>query len=145
MLMPGLASYARLQTGVLPIRALYAVPSLRCHKRCFTSSPRRRKDDIGEQTTQRVLHDGRTPQQGVKPENVTAQPSSQAVAATSKPDPLLGEQKVTNKEQRTADWAIIKDMVQYLWPKNDFNTKFRVGLSVALLIGAKVRNSLSFI
>lgn len=36
------------------------------------------------------------------------------------------------------DWAIMKDMVQYLWPKNDFNTRFRVSLSLGLLIGAKV-------
>ena len=42
------------------------------------------------------------------------------------------------KEQRKADWAIIKDMVRYLWPKDDFGTRFRVSLSVALLVGAKV-------
>lgn len=53
-------------------------------------------------------------------------------------DPLLAEQTVSNKEQRKADWAIIKDMSRYLWPKNDFKTKFRVGLSVGLLVGAKV-------
>ena len=53
-------------------------------------------------------------------------------------DPLLAEQTVSNKEQRKADWAIIKDMAHYLWPKDDFGTRFRVGLSVALLVGAKV-------
>ena len=30
---------------------------------------------------------------------------------------LLGEQKVSNKEQRKADWAILKEMAKYLWPK----------------------------
>ncbi|KAK4613445.1 Iron-sulfur clusters transporter atm1, mitochondrial [Fulvia fulva] len=55
-------------------------------------------------------------------------------------DPLLAEQTVSNKEQRKADWAIIKDMAHYLWPKNDFNTRFRVGLSVGLLVGAKALN-----
>ena len=32
-------------------------------------------------------------------------------------DNLLGEQKVSNKEQRKADWAILKEMAKYLWPK----------------------------
>lgn len=32
-------------------------------------------------------------------------------------DSLLSEQTVSNKEQRKADWAIIKEMAQYLWPK----------------------------
>ena len=34
-----------------------------------------------------------------------------------KTDFLLGEQKVSNKEQRKADWAILKEMSKYLWPK----------------------------
>ena len=53
-------------------------------------------------------------------------------------DPLLAEQTVSNKEQRKADWAIIKEMSKYLWPKDNLGTKFRVGASVGLLIGAKV-------
>ena len=53
-------------------------------------------------------------------------------------DPLLQEQTKSNKEQRKADWAIIKEMSKYLWPKDNMGTKFRVGASVALLIGAKV-------
>jgi ABC transporter ATM len=50
----------------------------------------------------------------------------------------LAEQTVSNAAQRKMDWAIMKDMVQYLWPKNDFNTRFRVSLSLGLLVGAKV-------
>ena len=34
-----------------------------------------------------------------------------------KPDSLLAEQTVSNKEQRKADWAIMKEMSRYLWPK----------------------------
>lgn len=34
-----------------------------------------------------------------------------------KTDPLLSEQTVSNKEQRKADWAIMKEMSRYLWPK----------------------------
>ncbi|KAI9840707.1 MAG: Iron-sulfur clusters transporter atm1, mitochondrial [Thelocarpon superellum] len=55
-------------------------------------------------------------------------------------DPLLGDQLVSNKEQRKADWAIIKEMTQYLWPKDNMGTKLRVGLSLGLLVGAKVLN-----
>lgn len=47
---------------------------------------------------------------------------------------------MTNKEQRKADWAIIKEMSHYLWPKDNLGTRFRVGLSVALLVGAKLLN-----
>jgi len=32
-------------------------------------------------------------------------------------DPLLTEKTVSDKEQRKADWAIIKEMSRYLWPK----------------------------
>lgn len=60
---------------------------------------------------------------------------------TPKPaaDPLAALDK-TAQEQRKADWAIIKEMSQYLWPKDSFNTKLRVGLAVGLLVGAKVLN-----
>lgn len=34
-----------------------------------------------------------------------------------KTDGLLSEQTVSNKEQRKADWAIMKEMARYLWPK----------------------------
>jgi len=71
----------------------------------------------------------------VKPESVKAE---KAAEPATRNDPLLAEQTVSNKQQRKADWAIIKDMVQYLWPKDDFGTRFRVGLSVGLLVGAKV-------
>lgn len=81
----------------------------------------------------------------VKPHAVSgaAVPSNPATAIGKSPipsakQPLLAEQTVTNKEQRQADWAIIKDMAHYLWPKNDLGTRFRVGLSLALLVGAKV-------
>lgn len=54
-------------------------------------------------------------------------------------DPLALKDK-SDKEQRKADWAIMREMVQYLWPKNDVGARARVGLSVALLLGAKVLN-----
>ncbi|KAL6806721.1 P-loop containing nucleoside triphosphate hydrolase protein [Trichoderma sp. SZMC 28013] len=54
-------------------------------------------------------------------------------------DPLASVDKSAT-EQRKADWAIMKEMSRYLWPKGDVGTKVRVGLAVALLIGAKVLN-----
>jgi ABC transporter ATM len=43
-------------------------------------------------------------------------PSSKSNGAPRAPD-LLIEQTVSNKEQRKADWAIMKEMSRYLWPK----------------------------
>lgn len=54
-------------------------------------------------------------------------------------DPLAPIDK-TAQEQRKADWAIIREMSQYLWPKDSISTKLRVGLAVSLLVGAKVLN-----
>lgn len=53
---------------------------------------------------------------------------------------LSTEQNVSNKEQRRADWAIMKEMVKYLWPKGELGTKVRVSTALALLVGAKVLN-----
>ncbi|KAK3689733.1 P-loop containing nucleoside triphosphate hydrolase protein [Podospora appendiculata] len=55
------------------------------------------------------------------------------------PDPLLLVDK-SAPEQRKADWAIMKEMSRYLWPKDSLGDKFRVVLSVGLLVGAKVLN-----
>lgn len=53
---------------------------------------------------------------------------------------ILSEKVVSNKEQRRVDWEIIKDMSRYLWPKDNLGTRARVGLSVGLLVGAKLLN-----
>lgn len=60
-------------------------------------------------------------------------------AAQGKKDPLAAVDKTT-QEQRKADWAIMKEMSRYLWPKHGFDTKVRVSIAVALLVGAKVLN-----
>lgn len=49
----------------------------------------------------------------MKPESV----QKSKPGAPAGQDPLLSEQTVSDKEQRKADWAIIKEMSQYLWPK----------------------------
>lgn len=108
--------------------------SIRPTVRVFTTSPWRCKDDIRVKPV--------TPENKVAAAEPTKTPTVKKELAA---DPLLAEQTVSNKEQRKADWAIIKDMAHYLWPKDDFGTRFRVGLSVALLVGAKVIDHLPFL
>lgn len=106
-------------------------------KRVFASTPRHRKDDARARTIQKEEEQTKKPsEESLGPAGAVKEEKGSQPAARN--DPLLAEQTVSNKEQRKADWAIIKDMAHYLWPKNDFNTRFRVGLSVGLLVGAKV-------
>lgn len=107
-------------------------------KRIFVTTPRHRKSDTARISTvqqQEEANGKEEAKESVKPENVEKAKPAQP---TMRNDPLLAEQTVSNKEQRKADWAIIKNMAHYLWPKDDFGTRFRVGLSVGLLVGAKV-------
>ncbi|CAK7211425.1 Iron-sulfur clusters transporter atm1, mitochondrial [Sporothrix curviconia] len=68
--------------------------------------------------------------------------AAKATATPSKPVDPLAEVDKSASEQRKADWAIMKEMSRYLWPsgKGSLDTKMRVTLAVALLIGAKVLN-----
>ncbi|KAI1137698.1 P-loop containing nucleoside triphosphate hydrolase protein [Hypoxylon sp. FL0543] len=59
--------------------------------------------------------------------------------ASTQKDPLAAIDK-SAQEQRKADWAIMKEMAHYLWPKDSLSTKLRVSLAVVLLVGAKVLN-----
>ncbi len=52
----------------------------------------------------------------------------------------LEEVTKSNADQRRADWAIIKEMSQYLWPKDNNGVKSRVVISLCLLIGGKLLN-----
>ncbi|KAK0611370.1 P-loop containing nucleoside triphosphate hydrolase protein [Immersiella caudata] len=69
-----------------------------------------------------------------EPENPPVNPKS-----ARQVDPLATVDK-TAQEQRKADWAIMKKMSRYLWPKDSWGDKMRVILSVGLLVGAKVLN-----
>ncbi|KAI5290242.1 Iron-sulfur clusters transporter atm1, mitochondrial [Ascosphaera acerosa] len=55
-------------------------------------------------------------------------------------DPLAQAEGKSNPEQRKADWAIMKEMTRYLWPKGDLAAKTRVSLALALLVGGKILN-----
>lgn len=144
LLRPGLAPCSRTTIGL----GLGPGPTTLLRdrsRRVFTSTPRHRKDDARARTVQKETELRSAADESIKPESVqpetakTEKPAQPAKPAAMN-DPLLAEQTVSNKEQRKADWAIIKDMAHYLWPKNDLSTRFRVGLSVGLLVGAKVRS-----
>ncbi|OAX80735.1 iron-sulfur clusters transporter atm1, mitochondrial, partial [Emergomyces africanus] len=53
---------------------------------------------------------------------------------------FLNDTTVSTKQQRKADWAIMKEMAKYLWPQDDFGTKARVGTALVLLVGGKILN-----
>ena len=75
---------------------------------------------------------------GIKPESV--QKLEPAKSDPPQNETLLGEQTVSNREQRKADWAIMKEMSRYLWPKDDIGAKMRVTTAFGLLVGAKILN-----
>ncbi|PLB50178.1 transporter ATM1, mitochondrial precursor [Aspergillus steynii IBT 23096] len=66
--------------------------------------------------------------------------AAKASSSDKKKKDLLSESTVATKEQRKADWAIMKEMAKYLWPKDDWGTKLRVGSALSLLVGAKILN-----
>lgn len=83
--------------------------------RIFTAGRSLLKQQDGEQSTV-----GKSP--GIAKtvgSETTAQKTSSSgdvKAKTQRPD-LLAEATVSRKEQRKVDWAIMREMAQYLWPK----------------------------
>ncbi|KAL5116993.1 Iron-sulfur clusters transporter atm1, mitochondrial [Pleosporales sp. CAS-2024a] len=121
MLMPALARAAH-RPGLRASSVSVSVRLPPCYAhRALASSPLHRKHVHGHRPL---------------PASKTALADAKAVTT----DALLQEQALSNKEQRKADWAIMKEMSRYLWPKDNLGTRLRVGLSVGLLIGAKVLN-----
>lgn len=128
MLIPALARATCARPSIQSLRKPHLPVALVA--RVFVTSPLHRKDVHGQRPTA-------GPQHAISKPPTT---KSTSPPKSTKPDPLLAEQTVSNKEQRKADWAIIKEMSQYLWPKDNLGTRARVGLSVALLVGAKLLN-----
>ncbi|KAL9102287.1 MAG: hypothetical protein Q9163_002556 [Psora crenata] len=73
-----------------------------------------------------------------KPENAKTQTT--VPGRFVKSGDLLAEQTVSNQQQRKADWAIIKEMSTYLWPKNDIGARLRVVTALGLLVASKALN-----
>ena len=82
----------------------------------FASTPRHRKDVDRIHESRATVAPKRETLENVKPElaqkgNVVERNN------TGKRDGLLSEKVTSNAEQRKADWAIMKEMTKYLWPK----------------------------
>lgn len=111
-----------------------------------SQSSRRRQQDVKspgvqQSVTTADLDPKKTvPQEFAVPESAQKPEPAKAGPNPSKNNVSLTEKVVSNKEQRKVDLAIMKDMVQYLWPKGEIGTKIRVGAALGLLVSAKVLN-----
>ncbi|CAO3619242.1 unnamed protein product [Mucor fragilis] len=54
--------------------------------------------------------------------------------------PKATEAKAPNSQRNATDWAIIKQLMKYIWPKNDIGVKTRVVIALSLLVGGKLLN-----
>ncbi|RJE20657.1 hypothetical protein PHISCL_07000 [Aspergillus sclerotialis] len=119
--------------------------------RAFTSQGAWRKQETGA-TPPEQKPASHNPAQATRLANaeVVQNQKDSKNTTTTKQNDLLSEATVGNKQQRKADWAIMKEMAKYLWPKacfhevseliDDWGTKLRVGTALSLLVGAKVLN-----
>ena len=83
------------------------------HRNVATSKPLQQTKEPQSQTRLQIRPEEA---ESIKPESFQGPPKAKN-DERPKTDGLLSEQTVSNKEQRKADWAIIKEMSRYLWPK----------------------------
>ena len=76
----------------------------------------RQNDSLRQQKAQDEVRLRPERSESIKPESYQ-EPNKAKPAEVPKTDALLAEQTVSNKEQRRADWIIIKEMAKYIWPK----------------------------
>jgi hypothetical protein len=91
--------------------------------RIFATTPRHRKDATRIPQPQSTTGPKPEEPESVKPESLQT-PKQATPAVGNKQDVLLAEKTVSNAEQRKADWAILKEMTQYLWPKVGHNEEY---------------------
>jgi ATP-binding cassette subfamily B (MDR/TAP) protein 7 len=115
--------------------------------RCYSQSHlRRRQQDVQNPvvqtptTTADANPSKSVPQEIAVPESAQKPEPVKSGTNASKKEVLLSEKVVSNKEQRKVDLAIMRDMIQYLWPKGEIGTKIRVGAALGLLVSAKILN-----
>ncbi|KAM3525343.1 hypothetical protein NHJ13051_004038 [Beauveria bassiana] len=119
----------------------YGIASARTRPPWAPPPPPPSRPASSSQSSTRLLRTTAAPRrpQATPPPKTAAPSTTKPATAAKNKDPLLLPDK-TVAEQRKADWAIMKEMSRYLWPKDNLGTKLRVSLAVALLIGAKVLN-----
>ena len=85
-------------------------------RRLTYTSHLRQNDSSRQQKAQDEVRLRPERSESIKPESYQ-EPNKAKPAEAPKTDALLEEQTVSNKEQRRADWIIIKEMAKYIWPK----------------------------
>ncbi|PKY04623.1 putative ABC transporter [Aspergillus campestris IBT 28561] len=122
----------------VPRSTAWTTPSRATQLRFFSAhnSPLRKQDSKEPPSNQTVSPSAAGLDS--KPTDPKTNDPKNAVVAPKKD--LLSEATLGKQEQRKADWAIMKEMAKYLWPKDDWGTKLRVGTALSLLIGAKILN-----
>lgn len=73
----------------------------------------------------------------------TYQHMANAESGSAKAKPSQKEQGAglpIQSEHRLSNWEIVKTLLQYVWPKNDRRTKFRVVLALSFLFAGKLLN-----
>ncbi|CAG8559903.1 7547_t:CDS:10 [Paraglomus brasilianum] len=73
-------------------------------------------------------HNKPTPQSSITSSSPQTSSSSSSTSPT------------TNSKQLFADWQIVKNLLQYIWPKDDIGVKIRVMVALGLLVGGKILN-----
>jgi hypothetical protein len=84
---------------------------MRCYSVRLRSNDKRNRGRIGPKSNDIAAHS-----EGLKP-GVLKKPNLLSAEPTNKQSELLQEKIVSTAEQRKADWAIMKEMTRYLWPK----------------------------
>lgn len=94
------------------VRIGHHKPSVQCQLRVLTTSRSLRSNQKLTQTPDRQPKTHVPASQPVKQSDAPA-----AETKSGQKKDILSQGTATNKEQRKADWAIMKEMVKYLWPK----------------------------
>ena len=128
----------------LPTNRVAFVAPYNVHKRLFQGGTALRQNVQNQASNPTKLVNGNGYEKDHGPEVVKAEsfekPRSTTLSSNSPKQELLSEKIVSVQEQRKVDFAIMKEMAQYLWPKGDLGTKFRVATALGLLVGSKILN-----
>jgi len=70
--------------------------------------------------------------------NTNSPPPNTSSRSKTAQDLAVDSSNVSNAEQRSRDWTIVRRLAVNIWPRNDWGTRGRVVLGVGLLIAGKV-------
>lgn len=98
-----------------PRTALWATAWYEIHSKAFTSANSPLRKDASKEPA--LASNSKTTNPIPTQASASVNPPKDARNATTAKKDLLSETTLANKEQRKADWAIIKEMAKYLWPK----------------------------